>query len=445
MRVNENVIGQTGNNLNVDGLNRENVTLHDSGSKDDVMNNKELKEPVPPDNEEMDDISDPDSDDSQSLFSPKTTLTNTKSRAKTTLKCDTEIMDSSYICMDNTSNTFTHLKSKIKPSKLSLKKGKIPLTMVSSSTVETADISKNLYQSDHSNVKKVRYSFGKTTNTSTIPLPGKNCQTPRAECDRNTNYSMTDVQCHIQTGVSPQTPGYNASFDDEVSSVISPLNPHSTCISTPEPSSYLTKFKKSRFSISEEISEPISNESVQSQWSEVDDSAYLNIDEGVAFDNKTPGVVGERKISYTSQLNSGSLEKSSHVESSRRSTVSNNISTNSQWSEVDDDQYLTLDLDDMKEMTNGNHDNLVSENEKTRIMADAVRPEVSVRSSDEEYSNCKQRDSDELCVPYTPPSPSLLDTPPKVLSKSPSRKRCLNIDSNEISLIKHTLSKLKFK
>ncbi|KAL4233669.1 hypothetical protein ACF0H5_008351 [Mactra antiquata] len=401
--------------------------------------------------EEMDNISEPDSDDSPSLISPPV------HRSKSLTRSDRSTVNDQVdgrTCGEP--SVFTHLKSKNKPSQLSLKKGKMPLTMISNSSLSDACVNGNVNKSNHSNVNKGRLSLGKSRSSVKVDKinPG----------DRNTNFKTSNTNEISSSNDISSTNGTNTLFTDQKSKNVSMAGQHPFSMSTPEPSALSRLKGKGRLSVPDDLKEPKSNESMQSNWSDVDDSFYLDLDEGINVKDEGNDQTGRDGggINGNSRQSISRLVNIPDFGSCRKS-IGANESTNSQWSEMSDEHYLTLDLDDIKEMDPGNHGNgEICDNNDGR----SIKGEESISAADcnQEYSNTDWRDSEELIpntppspslleapsrsIPGTPPSPNILDTPLNMILKSPSRKRGLILDSNEVngvSPIKHTLSKLRFK
>ncbi|XP_053398200.1 DNA helicase B-like [Mercenaria mercenaria] len=426
--------------------------------------------------EEMDNGSDPESDDSQSLISPLTT--RARSRAKATLELQKGNDKSKESVLNETNanqkhmsnsesvnlndNKIAHLKGRNK-NKLSLAKGKKPLSFIGSQSVETPlNISRG---------RKYRYSIQGVSSPIT-PLMNRTNFSPNIAGAQNTSSPVTgtssDFQCHIRSGISPLTTDYDVSFSES-----KPVSLDSSVFSsskriTMSPSNFnFRQDKARRLSELDDIKEPKSNESVQSQWSEIDESDYLKLVDESNLQQQNSGNMSGVIVSHKDGIDTSVTGNTSvyakkqmlGIQTIQKNLNSTNMSVNSQWSEVDDEQYMTLDLEDINGMTCSNHDDSNMDNSDTRkdregetshfIKNITDKSPINERQilEDSLYRENTQIEVPEISVTHSPPSPSLFETPPRKLKLSPSRKRGLDVcdsDNIEVSPVKRSLSKLKF-
>lgn len=405
--------------------------------------------------EDMDDISvgsDPESDDSQSLISPPTTRARNRAKAEKQdvptnamrsrgSKCDKDPYSTNktrktsesgeHVVTEN--KGFTAIRGSNNHSKLRLSKGKMPLSFVKNQSAETPV--------NVSGSRKYRYGI-QEINSPITPLMSRSKFSPNLRGVQNTSSPVIDVssdfQGHPKLGVSPLTLESAESLT-ESKSVLSGSKVFDSSYRSVSPSnSSIVKDKGNLLRDLKEIKQPNSNESVQ--WSEIDESDYL-------------------KLADESYIQTDDLENLSEANDLQNRVLSkqpSNISVNtSQWSEVDDDQYMTLDLEDIDNTTFGNHGNI--DIEKTN----AEKNKSSISDSfkcNEDRSKAYGRHISESCLPsdksgdkyeiHVPDSPLGLETRSFQLmnNKSPSRKRSMkDYDTHEVSPLKHSLSKLKFK
>ena len=171
--------------------------------------------------------------------------------------------------------------------------------------------------------------------------------------------SSTALQFHISTGLSPVGPGYVETWQSgdksktvNASASESPFNESGL-----KEQQYKFRAGNSRLSVSspqspgitleelKEFSNPKSNESVQSQWSEIDESDYIRqTDESAiaATQQKLAQGIGILTHSSTPVI------AGCKVMGRRQSAGAHSMS---QWSEADEDQLMTLDLDDITNMS----------------------------------------------------------------------------------------------
>lgn len=400
--------------------------------------------------EKMVDDSDPESDESQSsppatrasvrekaaqLVAQKDRVSNLQSRAN--LKEAGKKMETNELGdmgkLDY--SAVSHLKNQFNHSKLSLPRNR---------NDETPG---NVFKA-----RKYRYSMQDVTSPIT-PLMSRTNFSPNVESAQNTSSPVVnmplDFPGHIRSGTSPLSPGYNESFtvlsETDVSS-------HSNTRQTTSSSRFLGD-RKNRLSGLDDINEPMNNESIQSQWSDIDQSEYLQLGDETqyqALEVKNPEAVS-------------GINDSQRLQSNKHTPTSNDMSTNSQWSEVDDEQYLTLDLEDIKNMTYDNHTTNTGNvgspvtDDYNAVVGDSAMNinETNTINKRRISENSMYRDhqkSPEIYNPDSPPSPSVLETPPKKHVRkpvqSPSRKRGLDVvgpdDASNVSPIKRSLAKLQF-
>lgn len=404
--------------------------------------------------EDMDNIrveSDPESDDSQSLISPPTTRARARAKAEKQCvptntskcqasKCDKDVHSTNNLRKTSESNEhvvvenkgLTAMKGRNNHSKLRLSKGKMPLAFVRNQSAETpVNVSVS---------RRYRYSI-QDINSPITPLMNRSKFSPNLGGMQNTSSPVTDVssefQGHPRSGVSPLTMGPAESLT-ESKSVLSGAKVFDLSYRSVSPSnSSFVKDKGNLLRDLVDIKQPNSNESVQ--WSEIDESDYLKL-------------VDESNIQMEDLENlSDPNDQQNRVLSKQPSNMSVNTS---QWSEVDDDQYMTLDLEDIDNMTFGNHGNKDIEEtnaeENQSLMSDFKYNQdrnktYGRRISERSLPSDKHRNKYEI---HVPDSPLGLETQTFQLmsSKSPSRKRSMEgNDTHDMSPLKHSLSKLKFK
>ena len=171
--------------------------------------------------------------------------------------------------------------------------------------------------------------------------------------------SSTALQFHISTGLSPVGPGFAETWQSgHKSKTVNALASESP-FNESGLKEQQNKFRagKSRLSASspqspgitleelKEFSNPKSNESVQSQWSEIDESDYIRqTDESAiaATQQKLAQGIGILTHSSTPVI------AGCKVMGRRQSAGAHSMS---QWSEADEDQLMTLDLDDITNMS----------------------------------------------------------------------------------------------
>lgn len=155
--------------------------------------------------------------------------------------------------------------------------------------------------------------------------------------------SAVNLHFHISTGLSPLEPGYAGSPFVQISC--------KDCRKTNSPVHFLegrarlgiTKHVESGqdaslFREDKQTSENLySNESLQSQWSEIDVSEYIKLaDQSSATVQSVESMKKVTALKGTSSLSTSKVERNL------------SMTDTSQWSEADEDQFLTLDLDDIK-------------------------------------------------------------------------------------------------
>jgi hypothetical protein len=414
--------------------------------------------------EEMESQSGPESDDSQSLISPPTTRARSRAKAAQAKNQKCSDVNNAPECVqsrvksdvnNSNQNKNTQVKGR-KNSKLSLNKGKMPLSFLGSQSDKTPlNVSRN---------RKYKYTIQEISSPIT-PLLNRNNFSLNLGNALSTssplNNVSSDYHCHIRSGLSPLTRGYNESFSGNKSLMSDSSILHSDVKkSVASLNSSVQQAIGRRLSELDPIKEPKSNESVQSQWSEIDESDYMKLaDESNIFKAGNISCVNDsREVAKPGAIRNTSLSsvKQVHGLSSVRKHLNSpnctNISSSSHWSEVDEEQYMTLDLEDINRMTFSTQDKIFEHNDEECNVADKTR-DTSCVIIDNIDRNTEQRtqpsdenvyrESPELFEPESPPSPSLLETPPRKATRKRGLDKCAS-DNTEVSPLKRSLSKLKF-
>ena len=217
--------------------------------------------------------------------------------------------------------------------------------------------------------------------------------------------SSTALQFHISTGLSPVGPGYVETWQSgDKSKTVNALASESP-FNESGLKEQQNKFRagKSRLSVSspqspgitleelKEFSNPKSNESVQSQWSEIDESDYIRqTDESAiaATQQKLAQGIGILTHSSTPVI------AGCKVMGRRQSAGAHSMS---QWSEADEDQLMTLDLDDITNMSGrlnrSNDVHNVTQSNRSHRESNRTQSNRSHRESYRTQSNGSHRES----------------------------------------------------
>ena len=431
----------------------------------DVIRDYDNKTEALEEEEDMESQSGPESDDSQSLISPP--IARERSCAKAAQQkvqnCTGDNKTAEHVHSDNKNNMkvdedeLNENKNALvkgrKNTKLSLNRGKMPLSFLGGQNVKTPlNVSRN---------RKYRYTMQEMSSPIT-PLLNRNNFSPNIENAQNTSSPLTNVSSdfhyHIRSGMSPLTPGYNESYleNKSVLSDSSMLQSHDKRNVVPLSTS-VQQGKGRRLSELDTIQEPKSNESVQSQWSEIDESDYMKLadESNIQRSGNISGVNESNDVANTSAtLNTSSVKQKlpglSSVHKHLNSFNQRNVSTSSQWSEVDEEQYMTLDLEDINRMTFSNQGNKLENNVERSLNSEKDTSDTSGTTRDKSSDHVRQNlnenmnlASPELFESESPPSPSILETTPIKTNRKRSHEAC-GSDGTEVSPLKRSLSQLKF-